>query len=355
MCKVAICIPCYNSREKMKRLLDSIVIQNFKDFVVIITDDSDDIFIRDFVGEYSGINIQYHKNRMRLGVARNTNEALRMAWNTKADYIKIMYHDDFFSSCDSLEKMVGVLENNKDAGIAFSNTYERGKNVNYKREVSDKQIQQLDNNHFILAYRNIMGDPSAVIVRMNHLLMDEALTWFVDVEWYIQILNQFKKFVFIDEPLVTIGISSTQLTFECINNPALILSEQIYLYRKYQELRCENYVDFVLEQAESVISQCNMYRMCRKAVNVYIYGAGEKGKECARFLDYSNITYEAFIVSDGKRHDTSLYGHDVMELNECLEMLKSEESMTILALNEKNRKEVIEEIKNTKIHYIIWK
>lgn len=355
MSKVAICIPCYNSREKLKRLLDSIAIQNFKDFVVIITDDSDGTLIQDFVDGYSGINIQYYKNCMRLGVARNTNQALRIAWKTNADYIKIMYHDDSFSSCDSLEKMVDVLESNKDAGIAFTNTYETGKNVNYGREVSDEQLQQLKKNRFALAYRNIIGAPSATLVRMNHLLMDETLTWFVDIEWYIQILNQYKSFAFIGEPLITIGISDTQLTRECINNPALILDESIYLYRKYQELRCENYMDFMLEQAERVMSQCNVYRMCRRVIHVYIYGAGEKGKECARFLDHSNITYEAFIVSDGKKHDTSLQGHDVMERKECLEMLKSEESMTILALNEKNRKEVIEEIKNTEIQYIIWK
>lgn len=355
MSKVAICIPCYNSREKLKRLLDSIVIQNFKNFVVIITDDSDGDLIRDIVEGYSGINIQYYKNCMRLGVARNTNQALRIAWKVNADYIKIMYHDDFFTSCDSLEKMVDVLENNKDAGIAFSNTYEIGKNVNYERKVSDEQLQQLRKDPFILAYRNIIGDPSATIVRMNKFPMDEALTWFVDVEWYIQILNRYKNFAYINEPLVTIGISDTQLTCECINNPALILDENIYLYRKYQELRCENYMDLILEQAERVMSQCNVYRMCRMVIYVYIYGAGEKGKECARFLDHSNISYEAFIVSDGKRHDAALYGHDIMEFNECLVMLKREKSMTILALNEKNRKEVIEEIKNTKIHYIIWK
>lgn len=251
--------------------------------------------------------------------------------------------------------MVGGLENNKEAGIAFSNTYVTGKNVNYERKVSCEQLQQLKTNCFILAYRNIIGTPSAVIVRMNHLLMDEALTWFVDVEWYIQILNQYKKFAFIDEPLVTIGISDTQLTCECINNPPLILNENIYLYRKYQELRCENYMDLVLEQAERVMSQCNVYQVCRKVMNIYIYGAGEKGKECARFLEQNNILYEAFIVSDGKRHDTALYGHDVIEFNECLILLKKDKSMIILALNEKNRKEVTEEIKNKEIHYIIWK
>ncbi len=355
MSKVAICIPCYNSREKLKRLLDSIVIQNFKNFVVIITDDSNGELIQDFVDGYSKLNIQYYKNCTRLGAARNTNQALRIAWKTKADYIKIMYHDDFFSSCDSLEKMVDVLENNKDAGIVFSNTYEIGKNVNYERRVSDEQLQQLNKNRFILAYRNIIGAPSATIVRMNYLLMDDALTWFVDVDWYIQILNRYKNFAFIDEPLVTIGISNTQLTCECINNPALILDENIYLYRKYQELRCENYMDLLLDQAERVVCQCNVYRMCRWGVNVYIYGAGEKGKECASFLDHSNITYEAFIVSDGKRHDGALYGHYILEFNECLVTLQSEKSMIILALNEKNRKEVIKEIKNTAIHYIIWK
>jgi len=40
MMKVSICIPAYNNEPSVRRLLESIERQNFKDYEVIITDDS---------------------------------------------------------------------------------------------------------------------------------------------------------------------------------------------------------------------------------------------------------------------------------------------------------------------------
>lgn len=339
----------------MKRLLDSIVIQSFRDFIVIITDDSDGDLIEELIYEYSGINIQYHRNHMRLGAAANTNEALKLAGKTDADYVKIMYHDDYFSSSDSLGKMVDALDSNKDACIAFSNTYEIGENINYERKVSDGQIGQLRESRFNLAYANIIGAPSAVIVKKNDLLIDERLVWFLDIEWYMRILGRHENFVFIDEPLITIGRSDTQLTHECINDPALILDENIYMYGKYRELRCEKYVNLMLEQAEKVISCCKLYQICMKKVNVYIYGAGEIGKMCAQFLNRNNISYEAFVVSDGKRQFTNMCGHNVLELNEYLALAEKEKSAVILALNEHNRAEVVSVLEKAGVAYIVWR
>ena len=38
--KVSICIPTYNSSETVRRLLDSIFVQTFTDYEVIVSDDS---------------------------------------------------------------------------------------------------------------------------------------------------------------------------------------------------------------------------------------------------------------------------------------------------------------------------
>ena len=52
MSKVVIGIPCYNSEDKIKRLLDSIMIQKYKDFDVIITDDSDNNHIENMLNDF---------------------------------------------------------------------------------------------------------------------------------------------------------------------------------------------------------------------------------------------------------------------------------------------------------------
>ncbi len=354
MGKVAIGIPCYNGREKLGRLLDSIAMQNFRDFEVILTDDSEDGGMKDFVNQFPEIKIRYHWNRDRLGVAGNTNQALKLADNTDADYIKIMYYDDRFSSDDSLGKMVRALEKDNDAEMVFTNTREIGDGINYERNILDGQLRQVKEDRFCLISSNIIGAPSTTLVRKNCVRMDEKLTWFVDVDWYIRILERSRDFVFIDEPLITIGRSDTQVSFACKNDPARILGECIYLYKKYPELHCESYWEFLSGQAEKVINQCNVYRICRDGTVVSIYGAGEIGKRCAEFLRGNGIPYEVFIVSDGQRHDAVLDGHCVMEFGEYLKMGKGEKSAVILALNEKNRQEVIGKVEAAKVNYVVW-
>ena len=245
MSKVVIGIPCYNSEDKIKRLLDSIMIQKYKDFDVIITDDSDNNHIENMLNDYAILNILYYKNVERLGIAGNTNQVLKIAMGRCAEYLKIMYHDDWFSSSESLEKMVKALEDNKKAGLAFSRTYEVEGEIKFERKITKEQIVQLKKNFFILTYFNIIGAPSSTIIRVNDLFMDKELMWFVDIDWYIQILQKYGEFVFIDEPLINIGIGETQVTCNCIDDPILILNENVHLYKKYQELRCENYMNNV--------------------------------------------------------------------------------------------------------------
>ena len=152
MSKVVIGIPCYNSEDKIKRLLDSIMIQKYKDFDVIITDDSDNNHIENMLNDYAILNILYYKNVERLGIAGNTNQVLKIAMGRCAEYLKIMYHDDWFSSSESLEKMVKALEDNKKAGLAFSRTYEVEGEIKFERKITKEQIVQLKKNFFILTY-----------------------------------------------------------------------------------------------------------------------------------------------------------------------------------------------------------
>ena len=355
MSKVVIGIPCYNSEDKIKRLLDSIMIQKYKDFDVIITDDSDNNHIENMLNDYAILNILYYKNVERLGIAGNTNQVLKIAMGRCAEYLKIMYHDDWFSSSESLEKMVKALEDNKKAGLAFSRTYEVEGEIKFERKITKEQIVQLKKNFFILTYFNIIGAPSSTIIRVNDLFMDKELMWFVDIDWYIQILQKYGEFVFIDEPLINIGIGETQVTCNCIDDPILILNENVHLYKKYQELRCENYMNKMLEQIERIVLQSRLLQMKSEDEDIYVYGAGRLGKRCAKFLNKNHIIYKAFIVSYRKIYEEIFEGHKIIEFKDYLAIKKNKKSVIILALSEINRAEVIADIENAKVDYIIWK
>ena len=116
---VSICIPTYNQPELLKRLLDSIMKQTYQDFEVVVSDDSGNTKIGELVSIYSGI--RYYHNETALGAVQNHNQVMSYA---KGKYIKLMGHDDWFTTEDSLKCYVEMMEKHPEADMAFSGTVE---------------------------------------------------------------------------------------------------------------------------------------------------------------------------------------------------------------------------------------
>ena len=92
---ISICIPAYKRIEFLQRLFNSIAIQTYKDYEVIITDDSPDESVSTFIKNYGAIdNVLYFRNLITLGTPENWNESIRKASGT---WIKLMHDDDWFA------------------------------------------------------------------------------------------------------------------------------------------------------------------------------------------------------------------------------------------------------------------
>src|SRR5205814_5816340 len=98
---IYICIPAYKRVRYLKRLLESIVIQTYRDFEVIITDDSDDDSVGKLVEEYTlKLPVVYHKNQKPFGTPANWNFAISKA---NGKWIKLMHDDDWFANEKALD------------------------------------------------------------------------------------------------------------------------------------------------------------------------------------------------------------------------------------------------------------
>src|SRR5438309_1205572 len=62
---------------------------------------------------------------------------------------------------------------------------------------------------------------------------DERMKWRVDIDYYMQLLQEEKTFYFIPDVLINLGISSTQVTHSCLNVPRVELPEGKLLLDKY--------------------------------------------------------------------------------------------------------------------------
>ena len=232
MPKISICIPAYGNPAGIERLLQSVSRQHYTDYEVILTDDSPDGLVK-AVAERSGVkNLHYHKNESRLGATGNWNEAVQRA---KGAYIKIMHHDDWFAEADSLERFAALLDENPQAVLGFSGswqvTLESGER--FSRCISREQEDRIAADWRELFIGNYIGAPSATIFRANRQRFEAKLKWVVDTEYYMRLLSQNPAFACSKEPLVCIGVSKDQLTEQCRKDGELNVYEYGFLFREF--------------------------------------------------------------------------------------------------------------------------
>ena len=229
---ISICIPAYKNVHHLSRLLDSIKVQSFQDFEVIITDDSPDSSIDDFIKQANyPFEIRYFKNSPAAGSPENWNISIRHAIGK---WIKIMHDDDWFSDENSLNEFYTHSLKANDAFIfsGFENVYlEKGTSKIYT--IKFYELLLLKFSPLSIYRKNYIGHPSTTLIKNNRTeWFDKKLKWVVDFEFYIRLLREEKSFVAIKKPLICIGMGSEQITQTAFYNKQIELPENFYLLNK---------------------------------------------------------------------------------------------------------------------------
>lgn len=237
MAKVSICIPTYENQEEVKRLLDSTREQTFEDVEIIITDDSRDKLIEDYVRMLIttdgriGRKINYIHNQEPLGHIFNWNAAISRA---HGEYIKIMFSDDWFTYPYSLEKLVRLLEERPEVSLAFCGSMQVSKGEAYARRPEAGYAERLKEDYRYLFISNQIGAPSDTLYRNSpQIRFDERSNWASDVFLYMEILKNNPAFAYTDEPLISIGIHEKQYTESFHAADERIYKDYQYLFQKY--------------------------------------------------------------------------------------------------------------------------
>jgi glycosyltransferase involved in cell wall biosynthesis len=228
--KISICTPAYKRPENLQRLLSSIAAQTFKDYEIIITDDSPDDSVRKMVDQFSELPISYFKNENSLGTPANWNRAISLA---KGEWIKLMHDDDWFKNENSLQQFAERTTTGKAFIFSdFVTVFESGKEK--ESHFPSLWKKMIVNNPLTLLARNVIGTPSVTLIHRSFAeLYDERMKWRVDIDYYIQILKKEKAFELIEEPLVNVGMSEGQVTNYTINRPEVELPEGLLLLEKH--------------------------------------------------------------------------------------------------------------------------
>lgn len=237
---ISICIPAYKRTTYLRRLLDSITIQTFRDFEVIVTDDSPNEEVGQLVQQYSSyFPIHYHKNQTALGTPENWNEGIR---RSNGEWLKLMHDDDWFAGADSLQQFADAVQQHSNTSFffcAFTNVYEDSG----KTEVvtlNNFRHRKLLENTVSLFSSNVIGPPSVTMHRNDKKFWyDKTIKWVVDIDFYIRYLEHNKP-VYINKPLVKVGLNEQQVTRTSFRRPEVEVPENFYLLQKVGAGHLEN-------------------------------------------------------------------------------------------------------------------
>jgi len=239
---ISICIPAYKNTEFLKRLFDSIHIQLFRDFEVIVSDDSPDQGVSDLCKTYRDrFPLQYHRNVQALGTPENWNAAIRHA---QGQWIKIMHDDDWFADEKSLSVFAAAIDQHPEASFFFAAYRDVFLDEGRVREVfvSNFRLRSFLKEHTTLFSKNIVGPPSVTLYRKDpSFYYDPRVKWVVDIDFYFRYLSG-RTPVYIRSILINVGVGSQQVTRDCFGLRPIEIPENFLLLNKVGIGRLKNWL-----------------------------------------------------------------------------------------------------------------
>jgi glycosyltransferase involved in cell wall biosynthesis len=223
---LSIAIPVYEANGNgwlyLSELLNSIYKQTFKDYEVVISDQSSDDKIKLLCAYYEkNMNIKYISgHNIKRTNSCNANNAIK---NCSSDFIKVIFQDDFFIDENSLNYIVDAF--NKDAQWILSGCV-HCKNIHF---LDRPMIPQY--NHDIHLGKNTISSPSVLAFRGKHFF-DEELIMLMDCDIYKRLYNIYGEPFIIKNLLVANRLHQNQMQ----NTHAHLLSREIeYCKNKFKE------------------------------------------------------------------------------------------------------------------------
>src|SRR5882757_4680077 len=107
--KVSVLVPVFNAEKYLPECLDSILMQDFSDYELVISDDCSTDGTTAVIERYAAKDprIRWWRNPANLKQAANLNLCLREA---RGEFIKFVFADDKLLSVSALRLMVQALE-----------------------------------------------------------------------------------------------------------------------------------------------------------------------------------------------------------------------------------------------------
>lgn len=150
--KIDIIIPTYNRKNYLKKAIDSILKQNYKNINIIISDNNSEDWTEVLANNYliKHSNIFYYKQDTNIWPWNNYKKCLYEY--SKSDYILFLSDDDELFDEKYIEKAIEIIQNNENIVIVMSNTKLFYDDLNLEFVENKKLNKIIDWNDFFINY-----------------------------------------------------------------------------------------------------------------------------------------------------------------------------------------------------------
>lgn len=211
---ISVIVPVYNAENFLKRCLDSILSQTYKEFeLILVNDGSKDNSLR--------ILLEYADLDSRIKVIDQENKGVAGARNTglnaaSGEYFLFVDADDWIEN-DNLERMLAALQENKNADIIFcssdnaedTNCITSEESVCYEIWDNEKQIFEF------IKHKKLNGMLWNKLIKRSlteGVSFNEKTGYGEDAEFLWQVIKKSKKMVLTNEVLYHHVLENTSIS-----------------------------------------------------------------------------------------------------------------------------------------------
>ncbi len=103
----SVLIPTFNRPADLKRAIKSVLLQNFQNYEIVVSDNSDSDETKKMCREFQDLRIRYYHNKTNIGSIRNIYQVIKLA---RGNYIFILGDDDLLFTQNILSNLFKIIE-----------------------------------------------------------------------------------------------------------------------------------------------------------------------------------------------------------------------------------------------------
>lgn len=260
MCRISIILPTYNRKHCIKRAIDSVLNQTYKDFELIIVDDGSTDGTEEYIASMQELKIRYIYNTKNVGTSEARNIGIRAA---NGEYIAFQDSDTVWVE-NKLEKQVTYM-NSLDSRVGMIYSPYKRIYPEYSIVYPSLDVPIAEKNGDILRFllEHPLVDTPTMMIRKNVLSevggFNSEMKALEDYELSIRIASKYHVNI-IDEIFVLSYSQEDSLS----NNHEKYMQGAFFLLQKHRKL-FEQY-----NMTVAYLNQLSQYALQYNCVEIYL-------------------------------------------------------------------------------------